>query len=476
MITIEDILNELIKHNPNYHKLLEVKKSYDLADEIHRRQVRQSGEPYIIHPLAVAKNLLDMEIYDPDSISAALLHDTIEDAKGKFSTFSKEDIAALINPTVAMLVDGVTKISRMNFNTKEEQNLANFRKIINGLTKDVRIILIKLADRLHNMRTLEYKKPNKQEENSKETLHLYVPLALSIGAYKTKSELEDLSFMYLSPDNYHKIVSEKSILEQYQASALKEIAEKTKAILNSKSIPNEIILRTKNAYSTYNRIAQGYNLENIYDLFYLKILVDEVEECYQTLGIVHKNYRPINGRFKDYIYNPRTNFYQSLHTTVSDGQKLVKVKIRTHNMDKISAHGISARWNIPDCQTIQESQQEICEKLQFAKKLIEIDESFADNHEFIEQVQSELLTEHVYVYNHSGEVIELPADSTPFDFICHTNPDSIDQTVAIIVNGKEVPLDYHLKNTDRIQVVTRKDEKEIILSKSEENSLQKIKL
>lgn len=457
MITIEDILNDLIKQKIPYYKLQEVIKAYDLATEIHKGQFRQSGEAYIVHPLTVAMNLLEMEVYDPDTISAALLHDTIEDAKGEFSKFSKKDIEILINPTVAELVDGVTKISRMEFSTKEEQNLANTRKIINGLTKDVRIILIKLADRLHNMRTLEFKAPKKQIENAEETLHLYVPLALSIGAYKIKSELEDLAFKYLSYDNYNRITEDKHILEQHEAPYLLEMAAKTQAILNTKNIPNDIILRTKNAYTTYKRLIKGYKLENIYDLFYIKILVNEIEDCYQTLGIVHKNNPPINGRFKDYIYNPRTNLYQSLHTTVSDKNKSIKVKIRTHNMDKIAAYGISARWNIPGSQTILESQQEIREKLQFAKKLIEIDESFEDNHEFVKQIKNELLTEHVYVYNNSGEVIELPFGSTAFDFICHACPEKLDNTIGIIINGIEETLDYHLKNTDRVQVITNKD-------------------
>lgn len=476
MITIEDILNELIKHNIPYYKLQEVKKAYDIAAEIHKGQSRQSGEAYIVHPLTVAMNLLEMEVYDPDTISAALLHDTIEDAKGEFSNFSKEDIADLINPTIAELVDGVTKIGRMEFSTKEEQNLANMRKIINGLTKDVRIILIKLADRLHNMRTLEFKKPQKQIENSEETLHLYVPIALSIGAYKIKSELEDLSFKYLSPDNYNKITKDKHILEKYEAPYLLDMAAKTQAILNAKNIPNDIILRTKNAYTTYKRISQGYNLENIYDLFYIKILVNEVDECFQTLGIVHKNNPPINGRFKDYIYNPRTNFYQSLHTAVSDRNKQIKVKIRTHNMDKIAAYGISARWNIPDSQTIQESQQEIREKLQFAKKLIEIDASFEDDHEFVKQVKNELLTEHVYVYNNSGEVIELPAGSTSFDFICHICPENLDKTTGVIVNGKEESLDYKLKNTDRIVILTKKDRSVLTLKNNSDTPKQKLKI
>lgn len=452
MIVIEDILNVLRNKGISEEKIKEVRRAYDLAAEIHKNQFRQSGEPYIIHPLSVAKNILDMEVYDPDTISAALLHDTIEDSK---DDFSKEDIARIINYDVAELVDGVTKISRMNFTTKQEQNFANTRKIINGLTKDVRIILIKLADRLHNMRTLDFKKPEKQKDNSEETLHLYVPLALAIGAYRIKTELEDLSFKYLAPDEYLKITEKKNKLARSEIPYLKEMALKLERILSTKDIPNDIIIRTKNAYTTYKKIIQGYKLENIYDLFYLKILVTEVEECYQTLAIVHKNNPPINGRFKDYIYNPRTNLYQSLHTTVSDkNNKLIKVKIRTEDMDKVSAFGIAARWNTGE-QTIEESKQEIHNKLQFAKKLIEIDESFEDNHDFIKEIKNELLTEHVYVYNHSGEIIELPYGSTGFDFVCHVNPEALDTMRGIVVNGKECPIDYVLNNNDRVQIMTK---------------------
>lgn len=461
MNEIEYILKVLKMHGATEEKLNEVKKSYDLAFEIHKTQFRQSGEPYIIHPLAVAINILNMEIYDPDTISAALLHDTVEDAKGQFSTFSKEDIACLINPVVAKLVDGVTKISKMNFNSKQEQNLANIRKIINGLNIDVRIILIKLADRLHNMRTLDFKKPEKQRENSEETLQLFVPLALTLGAYQIKSELEDLSFKYILPDDYKRITEQKSLIAKCEEVYLKEMAAKIQAILNTRNVPNDIIVRTKNAYTTYKKIVQGYKLENIYDLFYLKILVDEVEECYQTLAIVHKNNPPINGRFKDYIYNPRTNLYQSLHTTVSDkNNKLVKVKIRTHDMDKVSAFGISARWNIKGGQTIEESQKEIQERCQFAKKLIEIDESFEDNRQFVQEIKNELLTEHVYVYNHSGEIFELPHGSTGIDFVCHVCPEKLDTMTAIIINGKEEAASKILNNNDRIQVITKSALKE----------------
>lgn len=457
MIGIDDIIKILEIHNPS--AIDNVKKAYTLAEYAHKGTFRASGEPYITHPLHVALNLLQMEIYDEDSICAALLHDVVED-----TDITLDDIENLLNPTVAELVDGVTNMRRMDYSTKEKEKDANTRKIINGLTKDVRIILIKLADRLHNMRTLQYKKPSKQRSKAVETMELYVPLALSIGAYKIKSELEDLSLKYLEPDYYKQIEEERDTLAITEKAYLEEMREKLSIILNSKNIPNEILIRTKNICGLYRQIVRGYKLANIYDVFYLKILVDEVDDCYRTLRQVHATTPPINGRFKDYIFNPRTNFYQSLHTTVSDKNgKLIKTKIRTFDMDKISAFGISAYWNlkegkpedeIPHRKTHEETQKTIRENLQFAKRLIELDESFTDNEEFVREIKQELLADHVYVYSYKGDIIELPAGSTALDFACQVFPNELDKLTGILVNDKEVPLDYVIKNNDRITIKT----------------------
>lgn len=453
MICIESILKRLEEQNISPEKLEEVKKAYQIAAEIHKDQYRQSGEPYIIHPLNVANNLLDMEVYDPNTISAALLHDTIEDAQIEFT---KEDVASLINPDVAELVDGVTKMRRMNFSSNDAHRLANTRKIINGLTKDVRIILIKLADRLHNMQTLEFKKREKQKENALETIELFVPLSLTIGAYQIKNKLEDLSLMYLEPDEFKRISEQKENLREQAEEYLREISLKLEEMLNQRDIANEIIFRSQTVGSLYKKIKKGYKLENIYDLFYLKILVDEVENCYRTLCIVHKNNPPINGRFKDYIYNPKTNMYQSLHTTVSGREeRLTKVKIRTFNMDKVAAFGVPAIWNIPGGKTKEETQRELREKCQFAKKLIELDASFRDNEAFIREISRQLLTDHVYPYTHSGETIELPAGSTVLDFAMQAYPELVDQMTGILVNGREVPLNYVIQTADRIQILTK---------------------
>ena len=452
-MTIDDIIERLRKRNIDEEKIAEVMKSYVIAKDVHKGQLRQSGEEYIIHPLHVASNLLDMEVYDTDTICAALLHDTIEDAP---YDFTKEDIKELINETVAELVDGVTKMRAMNYSTKTDCELANTRKIINGLNKDVRIILIKLCDRLHNMETLQYKTKEKQMENALETMELFVPLSLTIGAYRMKNKLEDLSLQYIEPDEFKKITDEKAKIEEIEHPILKEIAESIKSTLEEKYIASSIIYRTQTITSTYKRLKKGYKLENIYDLFYLKILVGEIEDCYRTLCFVHKNNPPINGRFKDYIYNPRTNLYQSLHTTVSNSKgKLLKVKIRTFDMDRVAAYGIPALWNIKNGKSMEETQKEVVKKCQFAKKLMELDESFKDNGEFFKEIKKELLTEHIYVYTHSGDFIELPSGSTALDFACQVYPNLLDKMTGILVNGKEVPLNTLLQSQDRIEVITK---------------------
>lgn len=460
MIIIEDILEELKKHNATEQDLENVKKSFHLASDIHKNQFRQSGEPYIIHPLNVAKNALSMEIYDADTICACLLHDTIEDGED----FSKEDIARIINPTVSELVDGVTKMRRMNFSTKEEQVLANTRKITNGLSKDVRIILIKLADRLHNMETLDFKKAEKQRENAVETMEIFVPLALSIGAYKIKSDLEDLALKYIEPDAYKQISYQKQKLQEQKKEHLEEIKYKINEILKAKEIPSQILLRTKNICTTYKKILEGYELENIYDLFYLKILVEEVDDCYRTLGLVHGEYPHINGRLKDYISNPKTNLYQSLHTTVSANSIPTKVKIRTYDMDKVTAYGVSALWNIKNGMTKEETQEYIKKHIPFIKVLMEIDENSKNNYDFISQANKRLFTEHIYVYD-KDRTIELPYGSTAFDFICTIYPELIDKPVDIIVNEKVVGQDYDLNNTDRVEVIRKVIDKRTSLEK-----------
>ena len=459
-INIETIIKELKKHGVSDEKAKEVYSAYLLADWIHKDQKpRETGEPYITHPLNVAYNVLKMGVYDPDTISAALLHDTVEDAN---FDFTKECIVTSINPTVAMLVDGVTKMKAMEFTNRKDEDDANTRKIINGLTKDVRIIIIKLADRLHNMNTMSKKRPAKQRENALETLGLFVPLAITIGAYKVKNELEELSLKYIEPEVYEAIRDRREKLFAKDVKNLDKMGKEITEKLREKGIESEKINRTQSIYTIFKKIKRGYKIENQYDLNYLKITVDTIDECYRALGIIHSCYKPINGRFKDYIANPRTNNYQGLHTTVADENgNFIKIKIRTHDMDKIDAYGVCAYWDMKNYDNVapleygktpEETTAIIREKCQFAKKLIEIDESFKDNSEFSKIIETDLLSDHVYVYTNSGKSIELPAGSTALDFVCEVFPDKLDTVTSIVINGKDVSPDEPLKNNDRIQL------------------------
>ena len=446
-ITLEDLLNNVKTYNEASLPL--IKKGYEYAKVLHDGQFRQSGEPYISHPLNVAYILSEMHA-DCDTICAGLLHDTLEDTK-----ITKEAIAEDFNKEVANLVDGVTKISKLNFSTKNDENMANTRKIITGLTTDVRIIIIKLADRLHNMRTLQFKSEFKQKENAMETMDIFVPLAYYIGAYRLKSELEDLSLQYLYPDKYKKIEEIKLKIEADSRNCLFEMLTNIENTLADNNISNEIKVRTKNIYGIYKRLNEGNKISDIHDLLSLKIMVGDIKDCYQTLGLVHQAYHPINDKFKDYICNPKTNMYRSLHTTVFGPEdRLVQTQIRTFDMDKIASFGLSTYWDIEKGSARDIMQQELKNKYQFFKSLIEINAVFADNQEFVRQVKSELLADKIYVYTTKGEIIELPKGATAIDFAYKIHSDIGDTMVSAIVNDKMVDPDYVLNNKDRVRIIT----------------------
>ena len=446
-ITLEDLLEKLIDYAKEEIAL--VKKAYYYAENLHGGQVRQSGEAYITHPLNVAYILAEMHA-DCDTICAGLLHDTIED-----TNITKEDIAHEFNQNIANLVDGVTKLAKMNFSSKQDQNYANTRKIITGVTEDVRIIIIKLADRLHNMRTLQFKSEFKQKENALETMEIFVPLAYYIGAYRIKSELEDLSLKYLKPDMYKTIEEKKIKIEESSESCLKEMLYKIHGLLNDREIPNEIKLRTKNIYGIYKRLNDGHRLSDIHDLLALKIMVDEVENCYRTLGMIHHEYHPINDKFKDYICNPKTNMYRSLHTTVFGPEdRLVQTQIRTFDMDKVASFGLTAYWDSKKGQARDIMQHELKEKFQFFKSLTEINLMFGDNQQFVNQVKTELFSDKVYVYTTKGDIIELPKGATPIDFAYKIHTDIGNTMVGAYINDESVPVDYVLQNKDRVRIIT----------------------
>lgn len=447
-ITIYDLLYMVKDYSEEEIGL--IKKAYDYANYLHDGQMRQSGEPYISHPLNVAYILAEMHA-DSDTLCAALLHDTLED-----TNTTKEEITNQFNENIANLVDGVTKISKMNFSSKHDQNMANTRKIIIGLTSDVRIIIIKLADRLHNMQTLQFKSPFKQKENALETMEIFVPLAYYIGAYRIKSELEDLSFRYLKPDEYKKTEEKKINIENSSNECLEEMLFTIKGLLEDKDIPNEIKVRAKNIYGIYKRQQEGYNhLSDIHDLLALKIMVDNISNCYQTLGLIHSKYPPINNKFKDYICNPKTNMYRSLHTTVfGEGEKLFQTQIRTFDMDKVASFGLTAYWDIEKGNARNIMQDELKNKYQFFKSLVEIDRMFGDNQDFVSQVKTELFGDKVYVYTPKGEIIELPKGATPIDLAYKIHTNIGNTMVSATVNNKYVPIDYQLQNKDRVKIIT----------------------
>lgn len=446
-LTVNDLLSKVAEYN--IEGLEMVKKAYYYAEELHKGQKRQSGEDYITHPLNVAYTLAEMYA-DTDTLCAALLHDTLEDTK-----ITKEQIAIDFNDDVANLVDGVTKISRMNFATKQEQNLANTRKIITSITNDVRIIIIKLADRLHNMRTLQFKSEFKQKENAKETLLLYVPLADRLGMHIIKSELEDLSLKYYNSDAYQRVRDIRMKIDEDTKQCREEMLQTINKVLSDAKIPHELKIRTKNIYGIYKRLEQGQKLSDIHDLLALKILVDNVAKCYPTLGLVHDKYFPMNNRFKDYIANPKTNLYSSLHTTVfgADG-RLVQIQIRTFEKEKVASYGLTAFWNINKGNARNIMQEDLKNKYQFFESLVEIDQTFADNQEFVEHIQQELLSQRVYVYTKKGEIIELPSGSTAIDLAYKIHTELGNKMVGATVNDNPVDCDYILHNKDRVRIIT----------------------
>ena len=446
-ITYEDLIKKVGLYDLS--AVSEIKKAYQYASILHEGQFRQSGDPYITHPLNVAYILAEMHA-DKDTICTGLLHDVLED-----TNTTEKDIADNFNNTVASLVDGVTKISKMNFSSKQDQHLANTRKIITGITEDVRIVIIKLADRLHNMRTLGFKSEFKQKENALETMEIFVPLAYYIGAYRIKSELEDLSLKYLKPDQYKDIEEKRLKVENSSSNFLNEMLLTINKLLEDKGITNNIKIRVKNIYGIFKKINEGYKMADIHDLLSLKIMVDNIANCYQTLGLVHSKYPPINSKFKDYICNPKTNMYKSLHTTVfGEDDRLVQTQIRTTEMDKIASFGLTTYWNINKDKARDIMQEELKKKYQFFKSLIEIDTMFGDNQEFVFQIKKELFADKVYVYTTKGDIVELPKGSTVIDFAYKVHTDIGNTMIAAIVNDEVVTLEYQLKNKDRVRIIT----------------------
>ncbi len=447
-------LETLIKLFSSYNKndIERVRKAYEFASIKHKGQKRQSGEDYIIHPLIVAYILAQMHA-DSDTVCAGLLHDTLEDTNA-----TKDEIINLFGENVYFLVDGVTKFTKINFQTKEEEKLANMRKIITGIIEDPRILIIKLADRLHNMRTLDFKTKEKQIEKSKETMNIYVPLASYIGAYHIKTELEDLSFKYLEPEKYHTILEKKYNFEKEESDNIFELQKVIHNFLLDNRVPNTMKIRTKNIYGIYKKMKKGYTLDEMHDLVALKIVVNEIMDCYKSLGLIHSKYHPLNYKFKDYISSPKTNMYQSLHTSIfAPFNRLIQCQIRTDEMDKANSYGLTGYWDKDNSNVKDNMLINLKAKYQFFNTICDLNDEFSDNKEFIEHIQKELFSNIIYVYDENGNAIELAKDSTIIDFAYKTKKEIVNVILGAYVNNNLVGTNYILKNNDRVSLLYNKN-------------------
>ncbi|WP_139904398.1 RelA/SpoT family protein [Clostridium thermarum] len=444
-----DRLFELIDKNcVNVNKEL-IEKAYNFAAEAHKEQRRESGEPYVTHPAEVAAILAEMGM-DTNTIAAGLLHDVIED-----TNYTHEDIVREFNLEIANLVEGVTKLSKIQYKTKEEQKADNVRKMLLAMTKDIRVILIKLADRLHNMRTLKYRSAEKQRETAKETFDIYAPLAHRLGMSKIKWELEDLAFRYSNQEEYYDLVKKIAEKRAEREAYIELIISQLHENLMKATIKSEIDGRPKHFYSIYRKMMnKNKTIDQIFDLTAVRILVETVKDCYAALGIVHTMYKPIPGRFKDYIAMPKPNMYQSLHSTVIGPQgKPFEIQIRTFEMHRTAEYGIAAHWKYKEKN--QENNSDDFEKrLSWLRDILEWQRETSDAEEFMEAFKIDLFSDEIFVFTPKGAVIDLPAESTPIDFAYRIHTDIGNRCVGAKVNGKMVPLDYVLKTGEIVEVMT----------------------
>lgn len=428
----------------------DVTKAYHAAEEAHKEQHRVSGEPYILHPLAVAQILADMKI-DTTTITAALLHDVVED-----TACTLEDLRNEFGREVAFLVDGVTKLSRLNYRTKEDQQLNSMRKMFLAMAKDVRVVVIKLADRLHNMRTLRYMRSDKQKRIAQETLEIFAPLAHRLGIFNIKWELEDLSFRYLEPDKYYDLVDQMKQKRHVREEIVNEAIDVLRKALDDAHIHCEINGRPKHFYSIYKKMKKdNRDLSQVYDLFAIRVIVDDVKDCYGVLGIVHSLWKPLPYRFKDYIAMPKPNNYQSLHTTVigTRGQP-VEIQIRTWEMHHIAEYGVAAHWRYKEGNQTA-NKDAFDEKMGWLRNLLEWQDT-SNPQEFVNALKLDAFSDEVFVFSPRGDVIDLPQGAIPIDFAYRIHTDVGHRCVGAKINGKIVPLDYRLKNGDIVEIITSK--------------------
>lgn len=448
---LENFIDQLLSINVNYDiELLE--KAYLKAEEVHEGQLRKSGEDYITHPMAVALILADLGM-DEDTLAAGLLHDTVED-----TPYTLENLRADFGEDIALLVDGVTKLGALVYENKEERQAENLRKMFLAMSKDIRVLIIKLADRLHNLRTINYMNESKIRDKCAETLEIYAPLASRLGMYAVKFELEDISFRELEPEAYNKLANEVRLKKEEREATLKEVRQKLDKALKNLPLRYEVTGRSKHYYSIYQKMQQqNKQLDEIFDLTAIRIIVDTVRDCYAVLGIVHTMWKPIPGRFKDYIAMPKSNHYQSLHTTLLDDHgEPFEIQIRTMEMHKIAEYGIAAHWKYKEG-IKKEDKEEI--KLAWLRQTLEWQKDLKDSKEFMETLKVDLFSNQVFVFTPKGDVIELPAGSTPLDFAFKIHSAVGCKCIGAKVNGKMVPIDYCLRNGEIVDIVTSANSK-----------------
>ncbi len=427
--------------------LSEIRKAYQISRDAHEGQHRVSGEPFVEHPLGVAYIMAELEL-DLTSIAAAILHDVVED-----TGYTRDDIAEEFSEEIAVLVDGVTKLTRMDFKSKEEQQAESLRKMFLAMSDDIRVVLIKLADRLHNMRTLGYMDEDKQKEKARETLEIYAPLAHRLGMSRLKWELEDLSFRYLEPEMYYELSRRVAANREEREEYIQEAIEEMEKALDENDIEADIYGRPKHLYSIYQKMEEKeISFNEVYDLTAVRILVNSVRECYEVLGIIHEIWNPMPGRFKDYIAMPKSNMYQSLHTTVigPNGDPL-EVQIRTPEMHRTAEYGIAAHWRYKEGKS---GDEDFDEKLSWLRQLLEWQKDLQEPHEFMEALKVDLFEDEVYVFTPKGDVINLPRGATPVDFAYYIHTEVGHNCVGAKANGKMVPLEYELENGDIVEILT----------------------
>mgnify|MGYP000812678003 CR=1 FL=1 len=460
-VLYEDLIQEIRKYHPS-SDLSDIERAYKIARDAHEGQKRKSGEPYIIHPLCVAIILAELEL-DKETIIAGLLHDVVED-----TVMTSEDVTREFGAEVALLVDGVTKLTQLNYqHDKIEVQAENLRKMFLAMAKDIRVILIKLADRLHNMRTLKYMTPEKQKEKARETMDIYAPIAQRLGISKIKIELDDLSLKYLEPDAYydlvHQIAQRKSVRDEY----VQKLVEEVRQHIKDAGIPAQVDGRAKHFFSIYKKMVnQHKTLDQIYDLFAIRIIVDSVKDCYAALGVIHEMYKPIPGRFKDYIAMPKPNMYQSLHTTLigPTGQPF-EIQIRTFEMHRTAEYGIAAHWKYKEASNNGGVSQPMTvteeEKLSWLRQILVWQRDMSDNKEFMSLLKSDLdlFSDTVFCFTPSGDVKNLPNGSTPIDFAYSIHSAVGNKMIGAKANGKLVPIDYVIQNGDRIEIITSQNSK-----------------